>query len=107
MTTLSLAHRVLDDGQLLPPAARWTLHCLIIHEVIGVQHCILHLHQSIIGGNALRATREAHILGFLFQGLSSYHGNPVACLLPLGLPKVKEEASRAQLPTLSGGFWVA
>lgn len=35
--------RVLDDGQLLPPVARWALHCLIIHEVIGVQHRILHL----------------------------------------------------------------
>lgn len=35
--------RVLDDGQLLPPDARWALHCLIIHEVIGIQHRILHL----------------------------------------------------------------
>lgn len=51
--------------------------------------------------------REAHILGLLLQELSSYHGNPAACLLPLGLPRVKEEASRYQLPTLSGGFWVA
>lgn len=57
MTTLSLAHRVLDDGQLLPPAARWVLHGLIIHDVIGIQHRILHLHQSIIGGSALRETQ--------------------------------------------------
>lgn len=35
--------RVLDDGQLLPPDARWSLHCLFIHEVIGIQHRILHL----------------------------------------------------------------
>lgn len=48
MTTLSLAlaHRILDGGQLLPPAAGWALHCLVIHEVIGVQYCILHLHQK-------------------------------------------------------------
>lgn len=46
MTTLSLAYRVLDGGQLLPPAARWALHCLVVHKVIGVQYCILHLHQE-------------------------------------------------------------
>lgn len=46
MTTLSLTHRILDGGQLLPPAAGWALHCLVIHKVIGVQYCILHLHQK-------------------------------------------------------------
>lgn len=46
MTTLTLAHRVMDDSQLLPPVARWALNCLIIHEVIGVQYRILYLYQE-------------------------------------------------------------
>lgn len=51
--------------------------------------------------------REAHILGLHLQGLFFYHGNLVACLLLWRLPRVKEKTSRAQLPTFSGGFWVA